>query len=103
MAGADSGTVVPVEILVEQNHVAPVRICLKFIRASVYWPTAVGITQKDPRKPARDFGRNLAQVHHLARSCGALNLEAVAKIVMKLLQRFDDQIVEWKPDGTTPI
>ena len=72
-------------------------------RAAIHRPPADAVTQKDMRKPPRDFRSNLAQVHHLTRAGRALNLEAIAEIVMKLLQRFDDQIVERKPDRAAPI
>src|ERR1700682_5614583 len=103
VAGADARAAIPMKILVEVNHVAPVGIALKFLCPSEYRPPAVCTTQKDMREPPRDFSGHLAEVHHLARACRTLDLEAIAEIVMKLLQRLNDQIVERKPDGTAPI
>jgi hypothetical protein len=38
MAGANAGAVIAMEILVEQDQVAPMRILLKFFCATVDWP-----------------------------------------------------------------
>src|SRR6266536_1190104 len=42
MAGADSGPVIAVEVLVEQDEIFPVRIVLKFLHAAEHRPAAVG-------------------------------------------------------------
>ncbi len=52
VAGAEAGAVVAVEVLVEQDQVAPVRIVLELGRAAVDRPPAVGIAQERARQPA---------------------------------------------------
>jgi hypothetical protein len=48
MAGADAGAVVAVEVLVEEEEVAPVRILLELADPAVHRPAAVLVAQEDP-------------------------------------------------------
>src|SRR5689334_18554078 len=48
VAGAQAGTVVAVEILVEQQVIAPVRVVLEDLRAAVHRAAAVLVFQEDP-------------------------------------------------------
>ena len=47
MAGAEAGAVVAVEVLVEQDEIAPVRVFLELPRAAVDRPPAVLVAQED--------------------------------------------------------
>ena len=44
MAGSDTGTVVSVKVLVEQNVVLPIRIGLELLRAAVNRPVTLRLT-----------------------------------------------------------
>src|SRR5688572_11858553 len=59
MAGTQTGPIVTVEIFVEQEMVAPVRIVLELLGRSIYRPSAIAITQKDAAEPGRDVLRDL--------------------------------------------
>ena len=48
VAGSKARAIVTVEIFVEQDVIFPLRIGLKFLRASVHGPPARPISQKDP-------------------------------------------------------
>ena len=52
VAGAETGAVVAVEVLVEQEEIAPVRILLELPRAAVDGPPALAVLQEDARQPA---------------------------------------------------
>src|SRR6184192_2750339 len=69
VARADAGAVVAVEVLVEQNHVAPVRVALEH-----------------PREAPRELGRDLPEVQLRASAGRALDLQAVAVEVVELLE-----------------
>src|SRR5215467_9021595 len=55
MARPEAGTVVAVEVLVEEDEVAPVRILLEFARSAVDGPPAVRVAQKDRRGAAHNL------------------------------------------------
>src|SRR5208282_5170489 len=63
MTGAQAGAIVAVEVLVEQEEIAPVGILLKLARAPVDRPATVLVFEKDVLAPAGDFLRHLVQVH----------------------------------------
>ncbi len=52
MAGADAGPIVAVEVFMEENEVAPMRIVLEEARLSIEWPTSVGTPFKERNQPA---------------------------------------------------
>ena len=47
MAGADARTIIAVEILVERNQVAPVRIALKLLGIAEDRPSPILVARKD--------------------------------------------------------
>src|SRR5437660_4863764 len=103
MAGADSLAGVAVEVFVEGDGVAPVRVGLEFFKVAEDGALAVGAAQEDASEAAGDFGGDFPKVHHLARACRALYFEIVAVVVMELLERFDNQVVNRKPDWPAPV
>ena len=66
MTGAQARAVVPVEVLVEENVVAPVRVGLECLRAPVDRTLAAGITQEDAGQALRDLPGDLEEVHQRA-------------------------------------
>jgi len=51
VARADAGAVVAVEVLVEEEQVAPVGIALELFSAAVDRPAAIRVAQEDTREP----------------------------------------------------
>src|SRR5882724_5846622 len=86
MAGADPCTRVAMEVLVEQDQVAPMRVSLELFQIPEHWAAAVLILKKDAGHATREFSRHLPQAHHRAGSGRVLNLEICPKIVMELLE-----------------
>src|SRR4029077_3616192 len=70
VAGAQSGAVIAVEILVEQDVVFPVRIFLELLGTAIDGPLAVGIAEKDARQPAAKLFGYLEQGHVFSRTRG---------------------------------
>src|SRR5262249_22177596 len=91
VAGAQSGSVVSVEVLVKQDVVAPVRICLELLRTTVYWPSASLISQENLREPAADLLSYLVQRHVAPRTGRALDPKFVAVVHVVLQQSPNDQ------------
>ena len=103
MAGADALAGVAVEVFVKGDRVAPVGIGLELFDVAEDGALAVGAAEEDAGEAAGDFCRDFPKVHHLARACRALYFEIVAVVVMELLERFDNQVVNRKPDWPAPV
>jgi len=67
VACSEAGSIVAVEILVEQKQISPVRIVLKLARASVDRTLAVGVRQESGDQPVRNLFPNLIQVQIIPR------------------------------------
>ena len=103
MAGADARAIVAVEVFVKRDEIPPVRIVLKFLRTAENRPAAVFVAEKNPRESLGNFACDLPQIEHFAGACRAFDFVAVAKEVMKLLQRFNEQKIHREPDRPAPI
>src|SRR6266436_4267203 len=103
MIRANTRAVVSMEILVEKYQVAPERIALKIFHRARKRPPAVLSADKDMPEPFRDLTRHLPQIRVPVRTCRAWHLEIFPIIVVKFLQRFDQQIIDRHPDRPTPI
>ena len=66
VAGAEAGAVVAVEVLVERNVVAPVRVLLELLRAAEHRPPAALVAQEDALQTSRDL---LAPPRRASSSC----------------------------------
>src|SRR5215813_4702381 len=91
------------EIFVEQQVIAPIRVALKFIRAAKHWSPSVFVAQKDPAQPSDDLMRHLEQIHQLPRTGRTLDFEIVAVIGEIMQQATNDQRVDGNPDRPAPI
>src|SRR5208337_2670472 len=60
---SEPGAVISMEILVEQDVVAPVRVGLEFLRSTVDRPPATLVAQEDAGQPVRDLLGHLEEVH----------------------------------------
>src|SRR5215472_5411260 len=103
MTGAEPRTIVAVEVLVEQNQIAPVRIMGVNRVCAMDGPFAHGRFQKDTRQAARQLRRDFPKCAVDARSGGALDSEFGPVIMVEFLQRFDQQEVGGEPDRTAPV
>src|SRR5215472_3050313 len=63
VAGSQPRPVIPVEVLVEQNVVLPVRIGLEFLGSSVHWTAPRLVSQKNPGQPVGNLPGYLEQIH----------------------------------------
>src|SRR5262249_13413086 len=103
MAGSESGSVITVEVLVEEHQVAPVRIILKLGGAAIYWTTTIIPAQEDVSQAARYLFCYLEQIHLTTRTGRTLNDKVVAVVGVVLQQRADDQTIDWHPDRPSPV
>src|SRR5262249_53416879 len=103
MACANSSAVVAVKVFVEQDQVAPVRVFLKLCGSSKNRPVTIAATKEGPGKAPGKLGGYFPQRHHISGAGRALDFEIVAQVMVKLLKRFDDQVVDREPDGASPV
>src|SRR5437773_411577 len=75
VARAEAGAVVAVEVLVEEDEVAPVRVLLELLAAAVDRAAAVAPAQEDVREAARELRGDLPQVQEPPRAGRELHLE----------------------------
>src|SRR5215510_6838641 len=91
------------EVLVEQDEIAPMRVFLKFLRSSIDRTMPFTVPNKDTGQPSLKFFGHLIQVHLASRSGGALNGEIISVVGVVLQQGSDDEAVDRHPDGSAPI
>src|SRR5579883_735245 len=103
MIGADASTVVAVKVFVKQNEVFPVRVALEHFDAARHGAPSIRPAQEEMNQAAREVRGHGPQIHFVARTRGAFDTEILAVIVMKFLQRFDNEVVDGKPDRSAPI
>src|SRR4051794_6631641 len=89
VARAQARTVVAVEVLVEEQMVAPVRVDLDFLRPAEDRPPALLVAQEDADQPPGELVGDLIEAEELARAGRALHPEIVAVVVVELLDRLD--------------
>src|SRR5712692_9930178 len=102
MVRAEPRSAVSVEILMEQEEVAPVRVGLKFLQTAEDRAAAVGAPQEDASQAGRELGGDFPQRLVLSRAGGAFHLQVTAVVVMKFLQRLDQQEIHREPDQPPP-
>src|SRR5712692_5696691 len=86
MASADPGAIVAVEVFVEKDQIAPVRIALKELGAARHGPAAIRIAEKNVNEPPGNFGGYLPEIAFSAGMRGALHFEILAVVVVKFLE-----------------
>src|SRR5438105_1529971 len=77
---------VPVEVLVEEDVVTPVRVVRVACEGAVAWPRPALPRHKQGTEPLREFVRHAVEVCRLARTGRAFDPEAVAVVAVVLAQ-----------------
>src|ERR1700674_1090804 len=103
VARSQACAIVTVKILVEQNQVFPVRVVLKALDAPGDRPAAVFPSNENMNESPGNLRGHFPKVRFPGRAGRAFDFEIFAIIVVKLLQRFDQEIVQRKPDGAAPV
>src|ERR1044071_5399709 len=91
------------EVLVEVHVVAEVRILLVTRVVTEDGAIALVVFQKNPRQARGELVGDVVDRRKVVRTRGAGDPELIAVVVMKLLQRLDDEEVDRKPDWPTPV
>jgi hypothetical protein len=80
-----------------------VRVAVEERHAAVDRTASGRVAHEQPAEPAFELPRDLVERHVMAGSRRAFDGEVVAQVVVELLQRFDDQEVDRKPDRPSPV
>jgi hypothetical protein len=101
--GAEAASILAVEVLVERDVVAKMRVVLELGIAAEDRPAAVGSPQEQGRQPSREFVGDLAEAHLHPRAGGTFDLEVVAVVIVKAPETFDHHEVDRHPDRAAPV
>jgi hypothetical protein len=80
VTGANARTVITVEVFVEQDQIAPVRVRLKLFRSAIDRPPSILVAKEDAFESLGELSRNLMQRGIVARASWELDLQVVAII-----------------------
>ena len=103
MRGTDAAAGVAVEVFVEEHVIAKMRVLLQSRVMCEHRAVASLIREKDPCEAHGELVRHFVDRHEMTRTGRTLNAEVVAEVVMKLLQRLDDEKVHREPDRAAPV
>ena len=103
MACAKTAAGFAVEVFVEQNEITPVRVGAVFVNFSVTRALASFIRQKDAREPARKLLRDFLECEHFSRTYWTLYFQLIAIEMVVAFERFDEQVIDRKPDRAAPV
>src|SRR5260370_35506135 len=90
------------EVFVEQQVVAEVRIALQLRVVAEDCPPALLVAQEQPAQSTRQLLRYLFNGDEVAGTGWAFDLKVVAIVVVELLQRLDQEIIDREPDWAPP-
>src|SRR5688500_14590489 len=90
--GSDAAARVAVEVLVERDVVAEVRVALQLVVDPIDGTAAVLVAQEDLLQARRQRFRDAIERQHAAAARGTLHAEVVGLIVVEALQRLDDEV-----------
>src|SRR5438128_10050493 len=103
MAGAAAAAGFAVEIFVEKNEIAPVRIVRVFPNLAMTRARAILVRQKDAPQPACQLARYFLKCRHVSGTGRALHFERFAIKQVITFERFDDQKVDREPNRAAPV
>src|SRR6516165_10607981 len=78
-------------------------IVLQFVDVAESGSSAVFVAQEKARQASTQFVRHFVDCDEPPRAGRAFDFEFVAVVVMELLQRFDEQVIDGEPDRSAPV
>ena len=103
MRGTDAAAGVAVEVFVEEHVIAKMRVLLQSRVMCEHRAVASLIREKDPCEAHGELVRHFVDRHEGSGTRRAFHAEVFAEVVMKLLQRLDDEEVHQEPDRSAPV
>src|SRR3974377_1129030 len=102
MAGPNTGPVVPLEVLVEQNVVAPMLILPPAVIA-MGRPASFFVADEQAGQPSRDLLADLQESHLASRANRTLDLKVVSQVSILVNQGSDEHELHRHPDRPAPV
>src|SRR5262245_32207223 len=103
MRGAETGAVVRMKIFVKQVPLSLLRRAEPGLSRSRKRRFAILIAHPDFDQAIGKFVRDLLQGYEISGAGRTFHFEIVAVVMVKLLERFDQEIVDWEPDRAAPV
>src|SRR4029077_5924792 len=103
MARAESLAGFAVKIFVKEHKVAPIWVVDEARVAAVARAASAGVGEKDAGEARAKFQGDLTKVHHVPRSGGTFDLEAVSIEMVVAFEGLEDEEVYREPDRPTPV
>src|SRR5689334_4312382 len=103
MAGADSRAVIAMEVLIEEQIVAPVGIVAELRGIAENGTAAALVLAEDRHQPGGQLASHFEERHGPAGSRRTVDFEAVPEILVKAQEGADNQDVDREPDRSSPI
>src|SRR6516164_989834 len=103
MVGTASSAIVSMEVLTEEDEVAPMRVGGKARLLPVARPVTAAVGKEQLNQAPGKLGRGLSEIHSDARADRYLHSKTVTIEVVVALKGFDQEIVDRKPHGAAPI
>src|SRR5579872_5249278 len=103
MARPQARSVVSMEVLVKQQVVFPVWICLEPMGSTVNRPPCMLVSQEDSDQPIRNLSGYVKKIHPATRPSGTFDFKVIAIVEVKRQQSTDYQGVHGHPHGTAPV
>src|SRR5882672_6756611 len=91
------------EVLIEQDQIAPVRIVLELSGPTVDRPSAVSAPQESIREPAGNFLGHFEQRQEPARTGRTLHFEFITVEAVQVQQRPNQQSIDRHPYWAAPV
>jgi hypothetical protein len=93
----------PLKVFVEKNIIPPMRVAGVARMIAKTRPVTPLIQSENGGKPFGEIGGDFPQMHEPSGPVGAFERETVTVKVVVPFEGLNEEIVDGKPDGTTPI
>src|SRR5260221_6177046 len=103
VTGPQPAAGVPIEVLVEEDVVTPVRVIRVACERAVARPRPALLRNEQGAEPLRELVCHAIEVCELARSGRAFDPERIPVVAVVLSQSLDQEEVDGKPHRPTPI
>jgi len=103
MRGAEACGVITVEVLAEEDIVAPGGVGLERFGPAEARTSSRRITRENGNEAVAQVGCDLVEGQPAAGACRILDRQVIAEEGVIPLERADDEIVDREPDGPAPV
>src|SRR6476469_1967272 len=103
MICANARSVIPMEVLVEQYVISPVRVVLERLCSAEHRPPSIVVQEKNIGQPARNLFSHFKKGEKSAGSGRTFDAKIISIIKIELKQRANEERVHRDPDRPSPV